>query len=278
MSYVQDRRREAAMALAKQGLSRVVIAERLGMAKSSVVRLLADTDAPRARHGMDRFGLRERHDELVALWASGVSVTVMAQKTGATRNALIGYTHRNRAAFPPRLSAPSLSGKPLTGAPKVVRERRPAKIARIPRVSAPSKLAKPLTGTCFSAPPLSGEPLAGAPIIQRLQGKGGDALLRSLFQLSGACQADDSPREGVALADLKHGCCRWAVNASESGLGHRFCGEPAPNGKPYCTDHEAFAYTTQAEAMENVRRYKERKQAEMRNARMAITRRFQAGA
>lgn len=265
----REDKRAKALAMVDQGLSRAQISERLGLSPNAISAILKGTGAQRLERGKERYGLAAVHDQLVKRWAEGATATDLAIEFNATRNAVCGYVHRNRAAF---------------GSRGVSKIKGISRVRRQVESFAPS-LSFSRAGIARSA--LTGAPTAarltkaelaqalGTELIERVQCKGGQALMDSNFLLSGSARADGSKREGVALMDLKHGCCRWGVNAPEKGGLHLFCGEVAREGKPYCAEHEAYAYTTQAEAAENVRRFKERKQTELRNIRLAVAKKYQ---
>ncbi len=47
---------------------------------------------------------------------------------------------------------------------------------------------------------------------------------------------------GISLLDLKSNQCKWP-NGDPQDLDFSFCGKPAVEGKPYCEEHCAIAYT-----------------------------------
>lgn len=81
--------------LARDGLSGLAISRRLGFSDSSVYSAAKrhGVALPEAQARIEVFW-RERHDEMLALRAAGLSVRAIAAQLGTTKNAVIGRLHR----------------------------------------------------------------------------------------------------------------------------------------------------------------------------------------
>jgi hypothetical protein len=134
-----------------------------------------------------------------------MTITQMAEKLATTRGAVSGLVSRAKAVGDPRFV------------------RRPPAVAPAPPAPSPPKPVPPPPVAPPIAPPVVSAPIAPAPPAPPTAAEPVAPLAATDTNL------------GVTLLDLPPGGCRYAV-AEIKGM-HRFCGKPAANGRPYCTEH-----------------------------------------
>jgi predicted DNA-binding protein YlxM (UPF0122 family) len=239
---------EQAAMLWAQDKSHVEMAAALGISRSAVAMMISrNRERFPERPDLHAAERQRRIDLVLPLWPTGMSVVDIADKTKLPRDAVYSITKTRRDLFPPRgrvtsrprkVSAPSLSGKPLTGTP-----------------SAPPSsfsLRSVAGGGPGSAPPEF--PEEGALRVSRIA-----AAFR--------------PLAGAKPAALWQACgCKWPVHADETDplttptllvcnaapmIRGRTAGGQAVLS-PYCPAHQAMA---SGEAEWRAARAKERRAA-----------------
>lgn len=223
-------------------------------------------------------GLDEQQLAIAKLWAEGIPVGLIAERTGVKAATIHGWAKRNRDHFPRR---PSF-GKVYDGMPKVVwsgawtdaevetaagmigkfsaaqigkaiGKSRSAVLGKFHRL----QLALPkgrVKGEPKARPNALARPAKNKPVValETVQHQSAASLVKDNFRLSAV-----DGIAGKSLMELGSRDCRWPVNAPDRGISasghpvmregdepHLFCGEAALEGKPYCRCHMAYAVTS----------------------------------
>ncbi len=166
------------------------------------------TATPKWREAVERSNAarsnwtEDRAATLRRLWAEGLSCSIIAERMGITRNAVIGKVHRLR----------------LSGRNTVIRAPSQKQGGRWRRKR---DLGKP-----------------GQHQEQRQSRR---SVLASLpvHPLPPPAETDIAR---VAFADLEPKHCRWPISAHPHGPVHGYCGCDHVPGLPYCADHARRAY------------------------------------
>lgn len=139
---------------------------------------------------------------LKTLWAEGYSASMVGERLGCSRNAVIGKVHRLK------LPKPSMKLAPL-------RQRVKAETPQPPPQEHPKLLPLPRRG---GKPPR----LPAAPVV-------------ILPPRSEPAVMPDIPGSRVVTLEMRgHHQCRWPVNDGGPFL---YCGAPRVSGQSYCAHH-----------------------------------------
>lgn len=162
-------------------------------------------------------------ERLTIMWQDGASggaiAAALTQEFGAprTRNAVMGMVHR--------LGLKGQQGRPS----EEPVEAPSAAVEAVPEPDAPAQ-PKPIpvaAGTTKSAPEYARD--HASPASPPL------TVIRSEPR-----PADWPPADGIPMADLRWGECRWAVSNFRATQ-HRFCAARATGDSPYCAEHRRSA-------------------------------------
>ena len=224
-------KREAVIALCRQGLSNDRIAERLGApshhAVAGVIRRakanghVKDTAAkPVRKRDWDQAAMQKAAN----LWRKGWPTSRIAVELGVSRNAIVGIAGRNRDLFPNRSGSPGVgAAKPMPRQPEA--DIRPPDRQRQNEPSSHRKTtvdpASQATDTTGKLPVRTKDP---APRVDR----------HHPFEPMPGC-------EPVTLVDLSPMQCRWPVNGFD-GDEPIFCGQCCERDETYCVFHQRIAY------------------------------------
>lgn len=154
----------------------------------------------------------QKVEKLTALWADGLTASMIAERLGFSRNAIIGKIHRLRLPTPSQKVSQSRPWN-FYGPRQPQCKHKQVAAAVLPiqtKKDKPKIVTVPLPCIIPEAP---SKP--GAPVI---------------------CDAPGARL--VTLEKRKEGQCRWPVNDGSPFL---YCGAPRAAGKPYCDHHWAIS-------------------------------------
>ena len=145
--------------------------------------------------------------ELKRLWNKGLTTVEIGNRIGMSKNAVVGKAHRL-----------GLEGRPSP----IKRDKKVAVLEQASVNEAPQENTENFEELESSSFPPE-EILKGEPIVEMPKSKKGK-------------------RKGVQLVDLKPNSCRWP-EGDPKDPDFCFCGKECVNGKVYCEEHCAVAYT-----------------------------------
>ena len=154
--------------------------------------------------------------DLKRLWNKGLTTVEIGNRIGMSKNAVVGKAHRLGLEGRPSPIKRDKNKIQITEqkVEKVLKEKKDTIEQPIPEI-------EPETLESTSFPPE--EILKAEPIIEMPKSKKGK-------------------RKGVQLVDLKPTSCRWP-EGDPKDPDFCFCGQECVNGKIYCEEHCAVAYT-----------------------------------
>ena len=154
--------------------------------------------------------------DLKRLWNKGLTTVEIGNRIGMSKNAVVGKAHRLGLEGRPSPIKRDKNKIEITEpkVEKVLKEKKDTVKQPIPEI-------EPETLEPASFPPE--EILKAEPIIEMPKSKKGK-------------------RKGVQLVDLKPTSCRWP-EGDPKDPDFCFCGQECVNGKIYCEEHCAVAYT-----------------------------------
>ena len=155
--------------------------------------------------------------ELKRLWNKGLTTVEIGNRIGVSKNAVVGKAHR--LGLEGRPSPIKREKKKITENIKV--EEKKKKEPEIIQETTKIKEEELESFETSSFPPE--EILKAEPIVETVKPK-------------------KNKRKGVQLVDLKPNSCRWP-EGDPKDPDFCFCGQECVNGKIYCEEHCAVAYT-----------------------------------
>lgn len=163
---------------------------------------------------------------------------IAAQISGASRNAIIGFCHRNRLQLGRGLKAQHAAKPSATAAPKPTPAIDPETVKpRAPQPRAAKKVVKPTV----KSPTVKSKPVKekkSKPVKAKVQATAApdedeiDDIVEKIF----------GP---VNIMQLTHQTCRWPLNHSYIGIDVEemmFCGRPSGHDSPWCSTHRKLSF------------------------------------
>jgi GcrA cell cycle regulator len=188
-------------------------------------------------------------DYLRARWGKDPTRSI-SDALGMTRNAVIGKAHR--------IGLPDL-GNPVGGGSRA----KHAPKERVPYARRDDSGKPKVTGIKAARLLVKSEAVKAAPALPAEPPQ--PAIPSRFAKLAVLPQAGAAP-----LLKLERGQCVWPVNKAGKGEEHRFCGQPAEPGRPYCTEHRQRAKGRRSEASMEAGRENARQQARLSQAQSLV--------